>query len=38
VHFSERAQVEEYTIEDFEDGLTTIEESDGDPKAERPAF
>jgi hypothetical protein len=30
-------KIEKYTIEDFEHDLATIEESDGGPKAERPA-
>lgn len=30
-------KIEKYTIEDFEHDLATIRESDGGPKAERPA-
>ena len=30
-------KIEKYTIEDFEHDLATIEESEGGPKAERPA-
>jgi len=30
-------KIEKYTIEDFEHDLAAIEESDGDPKAKRPA-